>query len=216
MKKRWLSLGLAAVSIGGSVLAAVPTTFASSYDRNVAVNYANTYATNPNSINWPVYSEDCTNFASQVLYAGGLPMNVYYNLHTGVAETTTNDSFWFYRNGAYSYSWQVSWDLWNYLLNSGNGSHVGTYNGNIGDNQYNTLAGGDLIGYNWGDSVGKQHPGQPTHWSVEAGYGTDSSSDWTGDYVDEHTSNRYHAYWTLQPYNSYASTTQVYTVSINY
>ena len=217
MKRRLFTSIAAVLSMGGASLLTTPTAFAASYNRNAAVAYADTYATSPNSANWPVYSDDCTNFASQVLLAGGMPMYVNYNTHTGAPETTTNDSYWFYQSGAYSYSWQVSWDLWNYLLTySGRGSHVGTYNGNIGNNQYNTLSGGDLIGYNWGDSTGKQHPGQPTHWSVEAGYGTDPSSGWTGDYVDEHTSNRYHAYWTLQPYNSYASSTQVYTVSITY
>ena len=44
------------------------------YDRDAAVKYASNYCTNYNSA-YPKYSSDCTNFASQVLKAGGYKAN---------------------------------------------------------------------------------------------------------------------------------------------
>ncbi|WP_373278606.1 amidase domain-containing protein [Alicyclobacillus shizuokensis] len=148
----------------------------------------------------------------KVLHAGGLPEQVYRNINTGLPVTTSNDHYWFYQDGQRSYSWSVSWDLYTYLLTySGDAKSAGTYSGDIGNNQYNTLSKGDIIGYNWGDSS------EPiTHVAVEVGYGTDPDSGWVGDYVDAHTTNHKHAYWTLQPYNSKASTTKVKTISITY
>ncbi|SHK49981.1 amidase domain-containing protein [Paramaledivibacter caminithermalis] len=48
-----------------------------SYDRLSAVNYAKKWAfkRNPNFVNFDKMGGDCTNFASQVINAGGCPMN---------------------------------------------------------------------------------------------------------------------------------------------
>ena len=48
-----------------------------SYDRLSAVNYARKWALkrNPSYTNFDEMGGDCTNFASQVLHAGGCPMN---------------------------------------------------------------------------------------------------------------------------------------------
>lgn len=44
------------------------------YDREEAVKYASRHCTNYNS-SYPKYGSDCTNFASQVLHAGGYKTN---------------------------------------------------------------------------------------------------------------------------------------------
>lgn len=45
------------------------------WDKTKAANYAETYATNPNSA-WPYFSgADCTNFISQALNHGGIAMD---------------------------------------------------------------------------------------------------------------------------------------------
>lgn len=45
------------------------------YNREAAVTYAQTYAEAPNTKEYPFYKEnDCTNFISQALYAGGMQM----------------------------------------------------------------------------------------------------------------------------------------------
>lgn len=52
------------------------------YDRKKALNYAKKYVTNRNS-KWTNYSElggNCQNFASQVLYNGGIPMDLQGNM----------------------------------------------------------------------------------------------------------------------------------------
>lgn len=46
----------------------------SSYDLYAARSYAQTYAINPN-MQYLEYKTDCTNFASQILYAGGMKQN---------------------------------------------------------------------------------------------------------------------------------------------
>ena len=38
---------------------------------------------------------------------------------------------------------------------------------------------------------------------------------WYGNYVDEHTNYRYHAFWSLKPYNSFWSTTTIYFMHIS-
>ncbi len=49
------------------------------YNRIFAYNYAKkwAYSRNPNYYNFNNIGGDCTNFVSQVLYAGGCPMNYY-------------------------------------------------------------------------------------------------------------------------------------------
>jgi len=181
------------------------------YDGAGAASYADAHAKSYNTI-YPSYSQDCTNFVSQAMsLGGGLPQKA-----TGTGTyTTSSNYYWYfyaYSGGGHSYSWTVAKDLWDFLLNKTNYAHIESkYNGYIGNHMYNTLIKGDLVAYNWGS----HDLGVANHWGMEAGYGTDPSSGWVGDYVDTHTSNRYHAYWTLQPYNSDPYSTTIWTVAID-
>lgn len=79
MKKRKLRfvLGLMILSIclcSGSTVA-----YAASYNRSGAVQYANLFATQPNTNQYKTLDSDCTNFASQVAKAGGIPAKIHYN-----------------------------------------------------------------------------------------------------------------------------------------
>ncbi len=60
------------------------------YDRQSAVNYARKWALdrNPKYTNFDEMGGDCTNFASQVLHAGGCPMN--YDKHGWFYEHINN------------------------------------------------------------------------------------------------------------------------------
>lgn len=58
------------------------------YDRELAVEYALRYALTPNE-RYPYFAADCTNFTSQCLVAGGIPM------HYG---KTGHHDCWFYEN----------------------------------------------------------------------------------------------------------------------
>jgi hypothetical protein len=112
------------------------------YHRDAAVRYAETWW---NAVN-PQYTEfevDCTNFVSQCLYAGGLPMD-----YTGKRE-----SGWWYRGRIHgrelwSFSWAVANSLLRYLLSSGRAQHVASPA---------ELRPGDVICYDWDGDGQYQH-----------------------------------------------------------
>jgi hypothetical protein len=68
------------------------------YSPNAAVNYAYTYWSNYNS-SYRAYDNDCTNFISQAVRAGGWPFDE-------VGERTTNDA-WYY--GSFTWTTTYSW-----------------------------------------------------------------------------------------------------------
>jgi hypothetical protein len=112
------------------------------YNRAAAVQYAETWwnGRNPRYIEFEV---DCTNFVSQCLFAGGLPMD-----YTGKRE-----SGWWYRGKSggrelWSYSWAVANSLPRYLLGSGRATQVGSP-------AY--LIEGDVICYDWDGDGRWQH-----------------------------------------------------------
>ncbi len=86
-----------------------PAVYGGGYDRLRAVAYAERYWNSPNPA-YPYLEVDCTNFVSQCLHAGGIPM-----LFTG-----SRSSGWWYRgrNEGWSYSWMVAHSLY-LLLRSG-------------------------------------------------------------------------------------------------
>lgn len=81
--------------------------FRVTYDRHKAVHYAERWwnTRNPAYIK---FKDDCTNYISQCLAAGGFPMSGFGNRNKG----------WWYRNGKYSYSWAVAHALQLFLAGS--------------------------------------------------------------------------------------------------
>lgn len=81
MKKRFLCttigfmflFGLTSIVSASQIVFTNGTTTNSGYNRTSAYNYANSHATSPSG-NYHYYDEDCTNFVSQVLYAGNMGM----------------------------------------------------------------------------------------------------------------------------------------------
>lgn len=66
---------------------------------------------------------------------------------------------------------------------------------------------GDALFYDW------QNDGLIR---IQVGSGPDPNSGWWGDYVDQHTTDRYHAFWSLKPYNAnYMSTTYIRVVHVS-
>lgn len=62
-----------------------------SYDSTAAVNYAHKYYNNWNTGTYgSYYPDDCTNFASQVVHAGGMPMLGSTNTSNATWNTTSN------------------------------------------------------------------------------------------------------------------------------
>ncbi|MDD3225021.1 MAG: amidase domain-containing protein [Clostridium sp.] len=81
------------------------------YSREKAVNYALTYAENPNSAfkyfdTYNTVGGNCTNFVSQCLLAGGAPM------------IFSGENQWWYKTSRSSISWSVASSLYWHLAKS--------------------------------------------------------------------------------------------------
>lgn len=120
------------------------------YDRQNAVKYALTYALNPNP-NYIYFNEnDCTNFISQCLRAGGC-LNDYYESHP-----------WWYENNQASICWAVAHSLYWYILECSQKNRFGikaqTYYLDNNNEYHEKIEGkvqlGDLIQYkNYQDRI---------------------------------------------------------------
>ncbi|PRP49567.1 hypothetical protein C7B63_16330 [Bacillus halotolerans] len=77
------------------------------YDRLGAVQYAEKYWNKRNPA-YKNFSDNCTNFISQCLHAGGAPMRGHPNRGSG----------WWMKQSSWSYSWTVAHSMKMYLTNS--------------------------------------------------------------------------------------------------
>lgn len=105
---------------------------ASGYNRSAAAAYATQWALgrNPQYANFENLGGDCTNFISQCLYAGGIPM------HTGSPLLNSN---WFYITSSNrSSTWTGANNFRQYLLSSS--SKISYYNG-----FYSNVQAGDIV-----------------------------------------------------------------------
>jgi hypothetical protein len=69
---------------------------------------------------------------------------------------------------------------------------------------------GDLLFYDWDSN------GSIDHVGIQTGWGVDPDSGWYGNYQDQHSNDRYHAFWSLRPYNSRWSSTTIIFMHIAY
>jgi hypothetical protein len=106
------------------------------YSPSAAVNYAYTYWSNYNS-SYRAYSNDCTNFISQVVRAGGWPFDE-------VGERTTNNA-WYYGLFTWTttYSWAGAHNFNLFFAQSGRGSSA---------RYFSDLRTGDLLQADFGPS----------------------------------------------------------------
>jgi cell wall-associated NlpC family hydrolase len=163
---------------------------------NKAATYADRYARrrDPAYRSW---GDDCTNFVSQAMRAGGRP---FTDLGGG------GSAAWWYAKSTQSSSWINANNLNDYFAD-----HHATREGRWGPGQDtrsrtpSTMWRGDVIFYDWSGGLGVNHAAMQA-----LGNAKDPTSGWRGTVVDEHTSDRYHAFWSLYPYNSQASTTTYY------
>jgi hypothetical protein len=110
------------------------------YNRQQAVGYAASWWSGANPMFRFMRANDCTNFVSQCLWAGGMPMAV----------TNRRDKGWWYLgpNEQWSYPWAVSNSLRWYLDTSGRGQQRGAAR---------DLELGDVISYDWHGGDGWDH-----------------------------------------------------------
>ncbi|MGE7665341.1 amidase domain-containing protein [Ureibacillus composti] len=93
------------------------------YNRAAAVAYAQAWW-NGNNPNYPAFTDDCTNFISQCLRAGGAPMTGYPNRARGwwITEGWRSGARGnHYPNETWSYSWAVANAFMSNLQNSKSG-----------------------------------------------------------------------------------------------
>lgn len=113
------------------------------YDRDAAVQYALAYALNPNPSYVYFEGNDCTNFISQCLRAGGAK-NDFNNTHP-----------WWYNSGQTSICWAVAASLFWYIRTRSDRNLFGIKAQTFYINDYDTYASkiegrvvlGDLIQY---------------------------------------------------------------------
>jgi cell wall-associated NlpC family hydrolase len=183
---------------------------ASAYTGSSAASYADRWATSFNG-SYPRFSSDCTNFVSQSVQHGGYPFRNYNG--GGV------DSWWEYGISGTSWNYSTSWinvaSYYTFLMADNPGGYSEGQAPGSSTNAYtpNSVVTGDVLFYDWGQGEGMSHA------AIQVGIGTDPNlypnQVWYGNYIDEHTSNRGHAFWSLKPYNAYWSTTTVYFVHIS-
>jgi hypothetical protein len=150
------------------------------YDRMKAVQYAETWWNSYNP-KFPKFAVDCTNFVSQCLHAGGVPMTGYPNRSKG----------WWMKNGNWSYSWTVAHALRWYL----SGARVGLQAVEVPS--ADKLVPGDVICYDF------QGDGRFDHSTIVV------AKDREGmPLVNAHTTNSRLRYWSYEDSSAYTPNIQ--------
>jgi cell wall-associated NlpC family hydrolase len=197
--------------LGLWVLATAPLT--SAYSGASAATYANTWVDNDVKLRnsaWKTdFGDDCTNFVSQALFAGG------YDMQNVGADKTKYVNWWAQKtngNWTNTFSWSSANNLLNFLyVDTPGGSPIAhkTPSQGMMSNKTSGGATGDVIFYDWGHWEGLSHV------AIQVGYGIDPDSLWEGSLVDQHTTDREKAFWSLRPYNAEKSTTYFTIVKIS-
>lgn len=191
----------ALVALVATAILAGPAQASVSYNRAAAVAYAHTYSCNldgscRNSSYANLGATDCANFVSQVLKAGGIPMD------------STGQGFqqWWYTTSIFGPSWSHSWshayDLNVYLQSK---SYATATRPNLA-NKYSgaNAAGGDVYLYDWGKGEGWSHvafsSGHETYYpfydpDLQVNYS--SINGGSGDAISQHSNDRDHAPWNI-------------------
>ena len=142
------------------------------YDRKKAVQYAEIWWNTPNP-KYPQFKDNCTNYISQCLLAGGFPMN----------KTEKKTSGWWYQNKNWSYSWTVAHSLKQYLAASKYTKTVDTPE---------QLTYGDIICYDF------EGDGRFNHNTIVTGKATNGMP-----LVNANTTNSRQRYWAYKDSSAY-------------
>lgn len=167
-------------------------------NRSAAVTYAKTYSSNGTWARNPSYvnlgATDCTNFASQVMAAGGIPQ---------VLTGPVSAQWWYGTSsaGAFSSSWSHVSDLYNFLVNA---NHVGSFIFPAMNAKYSGASGGDIYFYDWGRGDGYSHVAVSTNSGafatfMDPSYGVSYASitGGSGDRIAQHSTDRVDSPWNL-------------------
>ncbi|ARF15757.1 amidase [Sporosarcina sp. P12(2017)] len=156
------------------------------YNRQAAVDYADKWWNSRNPA-FPSFEDDCTNFISQCLLAGGAPMHGAPNREKG----------WWMRKGTWSFSFTVAHSMRWYLATSTKG---------LTATQVKTpqeLQIGDIITYDFhGD-------GRFDHTTIV------TAKDGDNPLVNAHTYNAYHRTWDYKDSYAYSPNAKYIFFKIN-
>ncbi|MGP4042447.1 amidase domain-containing protein [Gracilibacillus sp. D59] len=141
------------------------------YDRRAAVQYAERWWNDANPAYHFFEDNDCTNYISQCLRAGGAPMNGAPNRSKG----------WWYQNNNWSYSWSVA-NAFRWYLSGATSGLKGT---ELSDPK--NLLLGDVICYDF------QGDGRWDHTTIVVAKDSQNMP-----LVNAHTNNSRHRYWTYE------------------
>jgi hypothetical protein len=169
---------------------------------------------------YPCIDNDCTNFASQTIHAGGVDFKGFPG---GNVQDGHN---WYaaFPSGHYVYTntWVFVENLYDFLIwDVPGGVLAKTWTGSQTlppDSQGGT---GDLIFYDWNPNApdGGSEPRDHVNPIVAYGTSTDTNPQppfqhYQGDLIDGHSSYRYHYFWGLQSVNQFRLTTVFYVMHI--
>lgn len=141
------------------------------YDRQEAVRYAEYWWNDANPAFEFFEVNDCTNYISQCLQAGGAPMRGYPNRSTG----------WWYQDNDWSFSWSVAHAFRWYLSGSTKGLQA------VEVDRPEKLQPGDVICYDF------EGDGRFDHTTIVVAKNIDNMP-----LVNAHTNNSRHRYWDYQ------------------
>ena len=188
--RRYLISTLLALALSAMM---IPVDRAVAYDPAAAARYANGWWNSCNDVQYPRFGNDCTNYVSQAVHAGGYSMHYkgssnpwYYYF----------DGFWGWSNSS---SWSVVSDYRTFLRRDIPGGWVvsNEYGRQTASSQG---VAGDVVFYAWYNDRTFNTNSHASIVVATAGSATHGGA--YGNLVDAHTNSRYREYWTLYYYNS--------------
>jgi cell wall-associated NlpC family hydrolase len=180
------------------------------YNRTTAANWADAHSIGGGTCGvYHVYAcmdNDCTAFVSAALNQGGL--DLVYHGYPNFEEGYVDDSDTWFMNWSSipnGYAWSLQFTVANkfrkFMADHNRGSGVANVAGTtLATSAPGGLTKGDVILFDWTSD------GHHDHMAILVGSGT-STDGYSGQYVDAHTNNRYHAFWTLRTWNQHIQTT---------
>jgi hypothetical protein len=193
-------VGLALLFLASLVVLPAPPAEAAGFDMFKADAYAEQWTLDTNlaeegngkygNPDFQRYSNDCTNFASQVWMAAGVEMR--FNASQASYE-------WWYYNGdslhflTHSGQSSLSWRENNAFRISQMGAWGADLTALNMTQNYTPALLGELYEYDWGTGDGWSHLAVETGW--EASYQYYGIGWQSGDYVNQHSRDRVHAPW---------------------
>ena len=140
----------------------------SSFNVSKAINYAKKYAYEANNKDYEVFKQDCTNFASQILEAGGVSQEVYDSVYKGWWHKKTMIAFVPHHTN--SHSWSLA-DVFARYMGVG-------YTTNNNNDFSKNIKKGDFVALDFDNNGTWDHLGFVTDKK------TSPACYWNGDYID--------------------------------